>query len=97
MELVDVTVQTDRHIVFLHPGGGIDVDEWSIFTGLVKKISAALQIVGGSRKCGGAIGDVDTAEKSRLGHGSADAQIDAVRQLRVERNSGNRAPGAEKM
>ena len=42
-----------------------------------------LQTVGGPGKVGGAIGDVDAAKNGRLGHGSADAQIDAARQLGV--------------
>ena len=42
-----------------------------------------LQAVGGSGKIGGAVGDVDAAENGRLGHGSADAQIDAAGQLGV--------------
>ncbi len=82
-ELADVAVQTDGHIVFLHPGGGIDVDDGLDHDRIGEEDFAVLQTVGGPGKVGGAIGDVDAAENGRLGDGSADAQIDAAGQLRV--------------
>ncbi len=76
-------MQPDGHIVFLNPGGGVDVDDGLDHDRIGEENLAMLQLVGGAGKSGGALDDVDAAENCRLGDGSPDAEIDAAGQLRV--------------
>ena len=76
-------MQSDRHVVFLHPSGGIDVDDGINLHRIGEVDFAALQVVGRAGKIGRAIRHVDAAQNRRLGHRSANAQIDTAGQLRV--------------
>src|SRR6201999_1643582 len=82
-ELTYIAVQSDGHVIFLYPGGRVDVDKGLDHDGVGEEVLPVLQVVCGPGKVGGPVGDIDAAEDGGLRQGSTDAQIHAAGQLGV--------------